>query len=126
MSPLLIQGDFRPGPGLRLFRLSAVLLSLLLVGMIGVVACVYGLNVHYHSAITDVGQQTRRQDEQNKSLQVRLNRLKAYHNVASALHAVPYLNDPEQIVDIGASASSQLLRHRPAMYRARPLPVYGY
>jgi hypothetical protein len=98
--PLLIKGNFKPARTLRLLRAFSILLGMFLVGGLGALLVTYALVVHYQNDMNTMGQETRLLHEDNKALQVRLNRLQSFQNVESAADKMPHLRPAEEMIEI--------------------------
>ncbi len=123
--PLLIEGNFKPTRGIRVFRVFLLFLGAVL--LLGVLATwlMYGLVVHYESGINTVGEKTRLLNEENKELQVRANRLQSYQNVEAASVHVSFLKKPSDIIEIDARYMEKRLPRLPERKKTRP-KIYGY
>lgn len=121
---LLINANFAPAKGAqrlsRITRLCGVLLGVCAIAAL----ILYGITVHFEFGINRISKEALALNEQNKELQVQLNRIQSYKNVQVSATEVPHLNIPDQVVDITAINTGPLpdLPRREA-----PQPrIYGY
>ena len=104
--PLVIRGDFSPADGPVAMGRLIVLLAAGLV-LAGVLAFgLYALKVYLSSDLAHVGTDTREMNEQNKELQVSLNRIRSFKNVEDSVrrHAqISELREAEEIIEVSAA-----------------------
>ncbi len=124
-NPLLIKGNFKPTRGIRIFRVILLVLGGgLSLGVLGILV-MYGLIVHYESAINTTGKETRLLNEGNKDLQVKVNRLQSYQSIEAASVHVSFLKKPSEIIEVDARYVEKRLPGLPKREKAWP-KVYGY
>ncbi len=121
--PMIIKGNFKPSREERILRWLLKAMGVLLGLSILASLTMYGVNVHYKSQINDISRATRDLYEENKTLQVHLNRIRSYKNVEAAAKAIPNLKIPNEILDIPAQSTP--LSTPPKRHKELPR-VYGY
>lgn len=123
-SHLLINANFSPARSVRrLSRLTRIFGSILVVFIVGALV-LYGITVHFDFKINELSKEAIALSEQNKELQVQLNRIKSFKNVEATAARVPHLSIPEQVIDITA-IDTDPLPSLPARSKAQPR-IYGY
>ncbi len=120
----LIHGDFHPARDTRLFRVTARLGGIALAILVLLAMLAYGVKVHFEGHINRLARDTREMSEENKSLQVQLNRLRSYKNVETAAAQVPHLRLPPIVLNV-RMANVPRLPDMPPPHREFPR-VYGY
>ena len=81
-----------------LVKVLGIILGLALVSSL----VLYGMMVHFEADINGVGQKTRVLNEENKELQVNLNRIQSFKNVEKAAEKVPNLHLSEETIEVMA------------------------
>jgi len=120
----LVQGEFSDGRSLRPFRTLTRCLGLLLALFILGALVVYGIKVHYETSINKTARQARELNEENRELQVSLNRILSYKNVEAAALQTPHLQLPSIVVDVKMQGNE---RFAPLPVSSEALPQkYGY
>ncbi len=122
---LLIKGNFRPNRGLRIFRVLMLFFGAILGTGFVTALLLYGFVVHTESEMNAVGRQTRQLHEENKTLQVSLQRLQSYQNVEAAAEKVPQLKSAEEIIEVDVRYNLKPLPLPPERHVRLPR-VYGY
>lgn len=122
---LLIKGNFRPTRGLRIFRALMLFFGVILGTGVVTASLLYGFVVHTESGMNEVGRQTRLLHEENKTLQVSLQRLQSYQNVEIAAEKVPRLKNAEEIIEVDVRYNLKPLPGPPERQTRLPR-VYGY
>lgn len=121
---LVIQGNFAPRMGVRTLRVIARLMALVLAVLILGGVIVYGLSVNLETSLKRLGQKTTAMSDENKELQVQLNRIQSFQNVANVAKNAPKLHQPEEIIRVNVSHAPHFPEYRP--YHGNYVRVYGY
>lgn len=121
---LLIRGNFSPDIRSRLISVCCKILGALLIVTLLISLVMYGLMVHYEMTVNKIGRDTRILNEENKELQVKLNRIQSYQNVESASHQVGYLQKPQEALILPSVKAVRF----PALQTQDPVypPISGY
>lgn len=121
---LLINANFSPARSARRIARWTRLFGVLLVVCIVSALVLYGITVHFEFGVNEASRQAMALSEQNKELQVALNRIKSYKNVEATATRVPHLSVPVDVIDITAVETGPL-PEPPIRTKAQPR-IYGY
>jgi hypothetical protein len=122
---MIIEGNFAPGRTPRALRIVTRFLGSILVVSILLSLIVYGFTVSYESHLKQVATETQRMNEENKELQVDLNRIQSFKNVEAAAAQVPHLHLPDEVIEVETRPRKRL-PHKPEIKTEFPEHLYGY
>jgi hypothetical protein len=122
----VIVGNFRSNLQARRWMRTERLLVVLLGIVLFATLIVYGWSVQVETSVNSLAQETRQLNEENTDLQVQLNRVQSFKNLEDILQNHPYLERPQEIVDVRLSDAPAARWVNPAP-ESKELPrVYGY
>ena len=93
--------------------------------LLGSVA-IYGVTVYLESRVLTLGETTCVIKEENQDLQLHLNRLKSYHNVAVVSEKLQGLSIAQDVVTLPQTKPQSATAITPPPNRIVPTSVYGY
>lgn len=103
------------------YRLTALVLAVMVFASL----VVYGVTVMFENQIVDLGRTTRDLHEDNQDLQIRLDRLRSYQQVAKASEKIHGLKVATTVIDVVERPLRLQVKNTPPV---RPLPkeTYGF
>lgn len=121
---LLIQGNFEPektqkwlGSLNKLFFLGLAILMMTSI-------ILYGITVQIKSNINLTSKENRELDEENKELQVKLDRIRSFKNIEASAQKLLYLNEPVAVIHVKSRNTKPLTP--PPELKPTHLIKYGY
>lgn len=93
--------------------------------LLGSVA-IYGVSVYLESRVLTLGETTCVIKEENQDLQLHLNRLKSYHNVAVVSEKLQGLSIAQDVVTLPQAKPQPVAVIAPPPNRPVPTTIYGY
>lgn len=105
--------------------LASRILAIALTGGVLFSIVVYGVSVYFESQILDTAQKTREIELDNQDLQIKLDRVRSYNNVAKASGIVKGLKVAQDVMDV-AAMPQHAIRITTAPNQTPPKEAYGY
>ncbi|MBX2861255.1 MAG: hypothetical protein KTR14_08465 [Vampirovibrio sp.] len=121
----VLQADFVISRRQRVFNVLFILMGTLLILTLLGSLVVYGVKVQLESGINRLATETRDQVEENKEMQIRLNRAQSFNKVAEAVEKVPHLGPPMHIIEVRSDTQTSSLPRLPDKKPLLP-PLTGY
>ena len=121
---LLIKANFAPARGAQRLSRATRILGVVMGLCLFLALLLYGVTVHVGYQLNQASKQALALNEQNKELQVSLNRIKSFKNVEATAARAPHLVIPQEVIDITAVNTDAL--PNPPERTPDPPRIYGY